>query len=110
MKSKIATSCFVIGALLTPYFAHAASDSDSDRTHAAAFVKDSAITTKVKAKLAAEKIGSLAHISVDTDRDGKVVLSGKVNSQEEADKAVAIAKETEGVASVTSKLQVKKEK
>jgi len=110
MKTKVATSCFIIGALLTPYFAHAASDSDSDRTHPGAFIKDSAITTKVKAKLATEKIASLAHISVDTDRDGKVVLSGKVNSQAEADKAVAIAKETEGVAAVTNKLQVQKEK
>lgn len=108
MKTKVATTCFVIGALLTPYFAHA-EDSDSDRKHPVTFVKDSAITTKVKAKLAAEKIASLARISVDTDRSGMVVLSGKVRSQEEADKAVSITKGTEGVTSVTSKLQIKKD-
>lgn len=108
MKTKVATIGLVIGALLTPYFAHAV-DSDSDRRHPATFVKDSAITTKVKAKLATEKIASLARISVDTDRNGAVVLSGKVRSQEEADKAVSIAKETEGVTSVTSKLQIKKD-
>lgn len=109
MKAKVATTCIVIGALLTPYFVHA-EDSDSDRKHPTTFVKDSAITTKVKAKLATEKLASLAHISVDTDQNGAVVLSGKVKSQEEADKAVAIAKGTEGVSTVTSKLQVKKDK
>ncbi len=55
------------------------------------FVKDSAITTKVKAKLAAEKINSLVHIKVDTDSNGVVVLSGIVRIQKEADKAVSIA-------------------
>lgn len=105
MKTKIATTCFMIGALLTPYFVHA--DNDSDRKHPGAFVKDSAITTKVKAKLAAEKLSSLARVSVDTDRNGAVVLSGKVRSMAEADKAVNIARDTEGVTSVTSKLQIK---
>lgn len=109
MKTRIATSFFVIGALLTPYLVHA-EDSDSDRKHPMTFVKDSAITTKVKAKLAAEKIASLAHISVDTDRNGAVVLSGKVRSQEEADKALAIAQGTDGVTSVSSKLQIKADK
>ena len=109
MKAKVATSCLVIGALLTPYFVHA-DDSDTDRKHPATYVKDSTITTKVKAKLATEKIASLAHISVDTDNNGAVVLTGNVQSQAEADKAVAIAKGTEGVSAVTSKLQVKKDK
>lgn len=108
MKTRFTTTCIVIGALLTPYLAHAV-DSDSDRKHPMAFVKDSAITTKVKAKLAAEKMGSLTHISVDTDRNGAVVLSGTVRSQQEADKAVAIAHGTAGVTSVSSKLQVKHE-
>ena len=108
MKLKLATSCIVIGALLAPYVAHSA-DSDSDRTHPGAFVKDSAITTKIKAKLAGEKISTLAHIKVDTDSRGAVALSGNVRSKEEADKAIAIARETEGVRSVASNLQVRKE-
>lgn len=107
MKFKLATSCFVIGALLAPVAAHA-EGTDTERSQTAAYVKDSVITTKVKAKLAAEKISSLARIKVDTDRNGKVVLSGTVNSQEEADKALAIAQGTEGVTSVSSNLQVKK--
>ena len=108
MKIKLAAACFVIGALLTPIAAHAA-DGDSDRKHPVTFVKDSAITIKIKAMLADEKISTLKNIRVDTDAKGAVVLRGKVKTQEEADKAVSIARETEGVTSVKSKIRVKKD-
>lgn len=107
METRLMTNCLVIGALLAPYAAHAV-DSDSDRKHPMIFVKDSAITTKIKAKLAAEKMANLAHISVETDRNGVVVLSGTVKSLHEADKAVRIARGTDGVKSVSSKLQIVK--
>ncbi len=106
MKIKLATTCFVIGTLLVPV-AVLAADGDSDRTHPVTFVKDSVITTKIKAKLAEEKISSLAHIKVDTDNKGAVVLRGTVKTQEEADKAVSTARETEGVTSVKSRIRVK---
>lgn len=108
MKIKLATSCFAIVTFLAPVAAHAG-DADSDRTHPLTFVKDSVITTKIKAKLADEKMSSLVHIQVDTDSNGAVVLSGNVRTREEADKAVSIARETEGVRSVKSKLQIKKD-
>jgi hyperosmotically inducible protein len=108
MKIKLATTAFVIASLLAPVAAYA-EDSDSDRTHPTTFVKDSVITTKVKAKLAEEKMSSLAHIRVDTDKQGAVVLSGSAKTQEQADKAVSIARGTEGVTSVTSKIQIKKD-
>jgi len=108
MKIKLATSCFVICTVLAPFAAHAA-DSDSDRAHPVAFVKDSVVTTKIKTKLVAEKIDSLVHIRVDTDRKGAVILRGKVRSQEEADRAISIARNTEGVTSVKSKMHIKKE-
>ena len=108
MKIQLATTCFVIGTLLAPVLAHA-EDRDSDRKHPMTYVKDSVITTKIKAKLADEKMRSLVHIQVDTDSKGAVVLSGTVRSQEEADKAVAIAHETEGVTSVKSNIRVKKD-
>jgi hypothetical protein len=61
MKSKLGATCFVIGTLLAPFAVHAADTStDTDRTHPKIFVKDSVITTKVKAKLAEEKLSSLA--------------------------------------------------
>jgi len=71
------------------------------------FVKDSIITTKIKAALADEKISTLKHIKVETDAKGAVVLRGKVNNQEEAYKAVSIARETEGVTSVKSHIRIK---
>ena len=76
--------------LASPMADHAA-NPDSDRTHPMTFVKDSVITTKIKAKLADEKMRTLVHIKLDTDNKGAVVLSGKVRIQEKADKAVSIA-------------------
>jgi hyperosmotically inducible protein len=109
VKYKLATTCFVIGSVLAPVAAYAA-DSDKDRSKPATFVKDSVITTKIKTKLAAEHLGSAKHIKVDTDRNGVVWLRGTANSQEEADKAAEIARNTEGVKSVKSDLKVKKDR
>ena len=106
MKFKTIKPIVIALALAVPLASHAA-DGDSDRSHPITFVKDSAITAKVKAKLAAEKISTLAHIRVDTDTNGMVVLRGTVHNDQEAEKAVQIAKGTEGVTSVTSNLRVK---
>ena len=108
MKYKLATSCFVIGSVMAPVAAYAA-DSDTDRSKPTHFVKDSVITTKIKTKLAAEHLGSAKHIKVDTDKNGVVWMSGTANSQDEADKAVALARDTEGVKSVTSHIKVRKD-
>ncbi|HEY2817015.1 MAG TPA: BON domain-containing protein [Casimicrobiaceae bacterium] len=109
MRHKIATTCFVIGSMLAPVSAFAA-DSDADRAHPGDFVKDSVITTKIKTKLASEHPGSAKHISVDTDKNGVVWMTGTVNNQDEADKAVAIARNTEGVKTVKSELKVQKDR
>jgi hyperosmotically inducible periplasmic protein len=109
MKFKLATTCFVIGSALAPIAAFAA-DSDTDRSKPAVFVKDSIITTKIKTKLAAEHPGSLKHVSVDTDMNGVVWMTGTANTQGEVDQAVAIARGTEGVQSVNSKLTVQKDR
>jgi len=106
MNTKLLTACLIVGTLMAPVAARAA-DGDADRTHPAAFVKDSVITTKVKAKLAADKMRSLAHIHVDTDRNGMVVLSGSVKDQASADTAASIARETEGVTSVQNHIKIK---
>jgi|SRR4030095_3113161 hyperosmotically inducible protein len=109
MKYKLATTCFVIGSMLAPVAAYAA-DSDKDRSNPANFVKDSVITTKIKTQLAAEHPGSVKHIQVDTDKDGIVWMTGTANSQDEVDKAVAIARNTDGVKSVHSELKVQKDR
>ncbi len=106
MTNKFATSCFILAAALVPVAAAYSADTDSTGKRASTYVKDSAITTKVKAKLAAEKISSLTKIKVETDGAGVVTLRGKVKSQDEADKAVSIAQGTEGVTSVSSNIQV----
>ena len=108
MKYKLATTCFVIGSVLAPVAAYAA-DSDKNRS-AGTVVKESVITTKIKTKLAAEHLGSAKHISVDTDKDGVVWLRGTANTQEEVNKAVQIARNTEGVKSVKSNLKVQKDR
>ena len=108
MKYKLATSVFVIGSVLAPVAAYAA-DSDTDRSKPEHFVKDSVITTKIKTQLASEHLGSAKHIRVDTDKNGVVWMTGTANSQEEVDKAVAIARDTEGVKSVTSHIKVRKD-
>jgi len=100
-------TCLVIGTLLGPVVALAAEDQDTDRSHPKAFVKDSAITTKIKAKLAAEHVTSLARIHVDTDEDGVVWLTGSARTKEAIDKAVAIARETERVKAVHSDVKIR---
>ena len=109
MKQKIAKTLMIIGVLLSPVVAGATEDSDADRSHPKAFVKDSAITTKIKTKLAAEHITSLGRIHVDTDANGVVWLHGTAHTQEAADKAVAIARETEGVKGVHSRIKATKD-
>lgn len=108
MNYKLAIALFVVGSVLAPVAAHAA-DSDSDRSSPANYVKDSVITTKIKAQLAAAHLGSIKNIRVDTDRDGGVWMTGSADSQEDVNKAVEIARKTDGVKSVHSDLKVEKD-
>jgi hyperosmotically inducible protein len=95
--------------LLGSGMASAATDSDTDRSHPIVFVKDSAITAKIKSRLAAQHMSSLARIHVDTDKDGAVVLSGSARTQQAVDKAMSIARKTEGVNSVVSVIKLRKD-
>jgi hyperosmotically inducible protein len=106
MKTKLAITCVVFGALLGSAAA-IADDAASVGTSTVVFVKDSAITSKVKTKLAADHLTSLGRIHVDTDQNGIVWLSGTARSQEAIDKAVSIAGSTEHVKSVHNDLTVK---
>jgi hyperosmotically inducible periplasmic protein len=109
MKTKTIVTALAVSALLGSAAVIAANDTDADRSHPAAFVKDSAITTKIKTKLAADHLTSMGRISVDTDKDGVVWMSGSARTQAAVDQAVAIARETEGVKSVHSDLKVKQD-
>ncbi len=72
------------------------------------FMDDSTVTAKAKAALVDEAI-KITDISVKT-HDGVVTLSGFVTSQDQAEKAVAVVKNVEGVKSVSDKLHVKDSK
>jgi hyperosmotically inducible protein len=79
---------------------------DADASHVSTYVKDSVITTKVKAKLAEKHLSTLTKIQVDTDRQGVVWLSGMAPTKDASDLAEVIAKNTDGVTQVHNKIQV----
>jgi hyperosmotically inducible periplasmic protein len=106
MKHSIATAVLVTAGLLAGGAVYS-QDADVDRSHPKAFVKDSVITTKIKTKLAADHITSVGHIHVDTDADGVVWLSGTARSEEAVERAVNIARDTDGVRGVKSHLKVR---
>jgi len=88
-----------------------AGDQTADTTRNAAgktrvAASDTAITTKVKAGLVKEPNLDSLGIHVETEK-GVVMLSGFVNSKDEADKAVKVAKGVDGVSSVKSAIKVK---
>lgn len=103
MKMKLAAMGLVAGVLLLPISGYAA---DTDATSPKAFVKDSVITTKIKTKLAEEKLSSLVKISVDTDNSGKVNLSGTAANQGAVDRAMVIARAVHGVTSVDNNIRI----
>lgn len=106
MKTYLATSCAIFATLLGGSVVATAQDSHSDTAHAETYAKDSAITTKIKTRLAAAHVASLGGIHVNTDRNGVVWLSGTVKTREAADKAVSIARSTAHVKRVHSELKV----
>ncbi len=106
MKTKLAMTCVVFGALLGSAAA-LADDANAVGTSTVVMVKDSAITTKIKTKLAADHLTSLGRIHVDTDQNGIVWLTGTARSQAAIDQAVSLARETEHVKSVHNDLTIR---
>jgi hyperosmotically inducible protein len=105
MISKYASALIVIGTLLVPVTGNA-EDRDKDRSSPTVWVKDSIITTKIKAKYAEDSRVSVKRIHVDTDDKGKVQLTGTARSNAEKQTAAEIAKSIEGVVSVDNKIKV----
>jgi len=103
MNTRIIASIIAAGALMLPMTGHT---GDSAKT----FVKDSVITTKIKAELAKEKFTSLFKIDVDTTATGVVVLNGTAPDQPAIDRAIKIAYSVKGVTAVENNLTVKIDK
>lgn len=94
-------------AALAPFAVLAASPSDMDSAQPTVMIKDSSITSSIKAQLASDAFKGLSHIDVDTDDQGVVTLKGKVPTQDAADRAISIARATDGVRTVKSALKIK---
>ena len=104
-NTKAILACVIAAALAGPTLA-TAGEADVDSASATQFVKDSAITAAVKTKLAANQMASVTQLTVDTDRNGVVWLGGETRTQEAADRAVEIARTTDGVNMVKSNIEV----
>ena len=94
-------------AALAPLAVQASSPTDAATAEAPVVIKDSSIKSSIKAQFASDTYKGLSHIDVDVDHHGVVSLEGKVPSQEAADRAISIARATEGVREVKSELKVK---
>jgi len=102
MKILAMTALVALGAMSSTAI-HAA---DPDAPYPGMYIKDSAITTKVKTKLVTKEPTTLTDVKVNTDRDGVVWLSGRVPTREASDRAETIAKETDGVRAVHNNIVV----
>ena len=104
MKTLTLSACVALGTACA--VAAIANASDADTTTVGTYVKDSAITTKVKAQLAEKHLSTLARISVDTDKDGIVWLGGTAPTKDAKDLAEMITKATDGVVSVHNDIAI----
>ncbi|HEX2455185.1 MAG TPA: BON domain-containing protein [Vicinamibacterales bacterium] len=68
-------------------------------------IEAGSLTAKIKAKMALDDRVHSTAINVDT-KDGVVTLSGEVSSEMERQRAVLLARETNGVRSVVDNLKV----
>lgn len=70
-----------------------------------AVVSDAAVTTAIKSKLLADT--TVAGLKIDVDTQGGVVsLNGTANTRAEADRAVTLARNTDGVSRVVDNIRV----
>jgi len=109
MKRNLVLSCLVAGSLagLMPLTVMAEPAMEMAGSDARVVIKDSAITSSIKARLASDEVGGFKHVRVDTDDHGIVTLKGHTRTQAAADRAISITKETEGVREVRSAIEIK---
>ena len=101
---KFIASILLASVFLTPVLSVA--ENGDLKSSIEDFVKNSAITTEIKARLMeAEDIDSL-FIRVDTDNNGAVVLTGTVKTEAEKDRVHNIVHSVDGVKNVFNKLEI----
>ena len=106
---KFQTIKSILGSLAIAVLLSAAGCTAMTGETAGQNIDDSTITASVKTKLAADKIGSLTRIDVDTTRQ-VVSLNGVVESPEQKARAEQLASQVNGVKKVNNNLQVQKAK
>jgi len=102
---KNVLNAIILGILLFVCMAPQACQTPGGRS-AGNVVDDSAITTKIKAKLAADNILSIFTISVTTFK-GEVTLAGAVKTPEQRQLATTIAQSVTGVNRVNNNIRLK---
>ena len=105
MKTLLLSATVALGSAFA-LSAIAADTLSQDATTVGTYVKDSAITAKVKTKLAAKHMSTLTKIKVDTDKNGVVWLSGTAPTKDAKDLAGMITKDTDGVTAVHNNIVV----
>jgi len=70
-------------------------------------IDDGSITTSVKAKLASDRLVTLARVGVETN-NRIVYLTGEVETAEQKSRIGSLASEAKGVKQVVNNLQVRK--
>jgi osmotically-inducible protein OsmY len=105
MNTKTIVACIIAASFSAPAVV-VAGEPDADMSASSHLAKDAALVTAVKSNLAANHLASLMHLTVDTDGDGVVWLAGTTGTQEAADRAVEIARTTDGVDYVKSNIEV----
>jgi hypothetical protein len=101
-------ACLLAAAVVIPAWVVAA-EPDASGWAPVPLVKDSAITAAIKSKLAERQWSNLAELKVGTDREGTVWLNGVTKTQEAAERAVEMARDTEGVVQVRSHIVVNRD-
>ncbi len=83
-----------------------AAEPPSEHTAPGAFVTDSVVTKNVMRALVEEKRISLIDVSVQSDADGRVLLSGSAATLNAVELAVAIVRHVTGVTSVSNHIVI----
>jgi osmotically-inducible protein OsmY len=111
MKTRIVLSCAVAFSLvgLAPPGVMADPAPGMSGPATKVVIEDSAITSSIKAQFQSDRAGGLKDVRVDTDDHGVVKLDGEVKTQDAADRAIAIAKGTDGVREVRSDIEIEKD-
>jgi len=111
MKTRLVLSCAVAFSLagLVPPGAMADPVPAMSGNGAKVVIEDSAITSSIKARFDADHAGGFGSIRVDTEDHGVVTLEGEARTQDAADRAIAIAKGTDGVREVHSEIKIEKD-